>query len=277
MHSLSIDQLLPEYVVTAKNFAADSENRMHGDETAPRYGYKGGLVPGVGTFGYMSRPVAAALGRDWLERGTLTGKFIKPIYDNDTIRVEARVVSTDPLRVLLSVLNEEGTLCAVGEASILREESAINVAEFPLQPKPGPGSKFPPTADALKEGTQIGSLCFPLDYVDVERGIVSDLDDALELYRGPTALCHPAFVVQKANVVVTESVDLGPWIHTESNVEYHAQPTQGELVCLRAKVRNSYVRRGHETAIFEMVFTGENERLLAHMTHSAIVKPKPVD
>lgn len=277
MTSLTIDQVLPEYVVTAKNFAADSENRMHGDETAPRYGFKGGLVPGVGTFGYMSRPIVDALGRDWLQRGTLTGKFIKPVYHGDTIRVEARVVATEPLRILLSVLNEEGTLCAVGEASVPREDSAVNIADFPLQSKPDPGAKFPPTAEALSEGTHIGSLCFPLDYTEVERGIVADLEDALEHYRGSEAHCHPALVVQKANVIVTESVDLGPWIHTESNVEYYAQPKQGELVCLRAKVRNSYVRRGNETAIFEMILTGENERLLTHMTHSAIVKPKPVD
>ena len=76
MTSFTIDQRLPDAVVVAKNFASESENRMHADDTAPRYGFKGGLVPGVGTFGYMARPIVDALGRDWLERGAMTAKFI---------------------------------------------------------------------------------------------------------------------------------------------------------------------------------------------------------
>ena len=35
------------YQVVARNFSTSSENRMHSDEMANRYGFQGALVPGV--------------------------------------------------------------------------------------------------------------------------------------------------------------------------------------------------------------------------------------
>ena len=46
---------IPEYRVRAFNNASDSTNLIHADEHARRYGYRGGLVPGVSIFAYMSR------------------------------------------------------------------------------------------------------------------------------------------------------------------------------------------------------------------------------
>ena len=71
---------LPVYHVTAHNYAEQSSNKMHSDDVAAQYGYTGGLVPGVALYAYMSEPVAIAWGTKWLGSGTMTGKFIHPIY-----------------------------------------------------------------------------------------------------------------------------------------------------------------------------------------------------
>ena len=39
------------YTITARNPAAESENRIHADDVARRYGFRGGLVPGVIVYG----------------------------------------------------------------------------------------------------------------------------------------------------------------------------------------------------------------------------------
>ncbi len=36
-----------QQTVTAKNFSEASENRIHSDEIAKKFGFKGALVPGV--------------------------------------------------------------------------------------------------------------------------------------------------------------------------------------------------------------------------------------
>src|SRR5919199_1920553 len=46
-------------------------------------GNEGGLVPGVTVYAYMTRPVVERWGRDWVERGTMTARFVQPLYDGD--------------------------------------------------------------------------------------------------------------------------------------------------------------------------------------------------
>jgi hypothetical protein len=64
--------------VRAHNAATQSENKIHRDDVARRYGFQGGLVPGVTVYAYMTQPVAATLGRPWLERGTMAARFVRP-------------------------------------------------------------------------------------------------------------------------------------------------------------------------------------------------------
>jgi hypothetical protein len=50
---------LAPYSVAAFNTAHDSENKIHDDATARRFGFGGGLVPGVDVYAYMTHmPVA---------------------------------------------------------------------------------------------------------------------------------------------------------------------------------------------------------------------------
>src|SRR6202051_5364429 len=47
---------LEAYSVVAYNTAKLSENKMHDDQVARRFGFSGGLVPGVDVMGYMGHP-----------------------------------------------------------------------------------------------------------------------------------------------------------------------------------------------------------------------------
>ncbi len=66
---------LQPYDVVAFNSATASSNKIHDDEVAQRLGFRGGLVPGVDVYAYLTHPPAAAWGIDWLERGTMQARF----------------------------------------------------------------------------------------------------------------------------------------------------------------------------------------------------------
>ena len=51
---------LATHTVLAHNWATESENKIHDDAVASRYGFRGGLVPGVAVWAYMTHPPAAA-------------------------------------------------------------------------------------------------------------------------------------------------------------------------------------------------------------------------
>src|SRR5436853_2882822 len=75
--------------VRAFNGAAASENKIHDDTVARRFGFAGALVPGVAVFAYMAHVPVAHFGRTWLECGQAECRFLKPVYDGDIARVTA--------------------------------------------------------------------------------------------------------------------------------------------------------------------------------------------
>src|SRR5437879_10737206 len=78
---------LEPYRVQAFNTAKLSENKMHDDTVAKRFGFSGGLVPGVDVMAYMMNMPVAKWGRDFLERGLIDARFVKPVYDGETADV----------------------------------------------------------------------------------------------------------------------------------------------------------------------------------------------
>src|ERR1700728_1412089 len=105
---------------SAYNTAVASDNKIHDDSVARRFGFRGGLVPGVEVFAYMAHMPVARWGRAWLERGEADCRFYKPVYDGDLARVMARE-ETGGLALLVESKSER---CATGPASLPSDRRA---------------------------------------------------------------------------------------------------------------------------------------------------------
>src|SRR5437868_6933826 len=114
---------LETYRVQAYNTAKQSENKMHDDTVAKRFGFSGGLVPGVDVMAYMIHMPVAKWGRDFLERGLIDARFVKPVYDGET----AEVTAEEADGVLSIEVKSRGQLCATGTASLPVSVPAIPV------------------------------------------------------------------------------------------------------------------------------------------------------
>src|ERR1700716_4178013 len=102
------------YRVSAYNTSRHSEKKMHDDNVAKRYGFSGGLVPGVDVMAYMMHLPVAKWGRAFLERGLIEARFVKPVYDGET----ADVMGEESDGVLAIEVKSRGQLCATGSASL---------------------------------------------------------------------------------------------------------------------------------------------------------------
>src|SRR6201994_835155 len=104
---------MTSYRVTAHNTSKQSENKIHDDAVARKFGFSGGLVPGVDVIAYMMHLPVARWGRDFLEHGLIEARFVKPVYDGET--AEVRAVESDA--GLTIEVESKGELCATGSAS----------------------------------------------------------------------------------------------------------------------------------------------------------------
>ena len=85
---MSATVAIQTHEIVAYNYAHDSENKIHDDTVAAQYGFKGGLVPGAADYAYLCHPVYRTWGDQWLGAGTMSAKFIKPIYHGEVARAE---------------------------------------------------------------------------------------------------------------------------------------------------------------------------------------------
>src|SRR5208337_492944 len=112
---------LSPYRVEAFNTAKASENKIHDDAVARRFGFGGGLVPGVDVYAYMAHQPVERWGRAWLERGAAECRFQKPVYDGDIATVTAVEIADGlDLRV-----DSHGELCATGHAVLPRTPAPL--------------------------------------------------------------------------------------------------------------------------------------------------------
>src|SRR5713226_2799391 len=114
------------YRVSAYNTSKQSENKIHDDAVARRFGFSGGLVPGVDVMAYMVHLPVTKWGRAFLERGLIEARFVKPVYDGEI----ADVTAEESDDVLSIQVESRGQLCATGSASLPASAPSVSIADF---------------------------------------------------------------------------------------------------------------------------------------------------
>src|ERR1700704_1900358 len=117
---------LESYRVQAYNTAKQSENKMHDDTVARRFGFSGGLGPGGDVMAYMMHLPVAKWGRAFLERGFIEARFIKPVYDGEV----ADLTGQESDGVLSIAVESRGQLCATGTASLPASSPSVSISDF---------------------------------------------------------------------------------------------------------------------------------------------------
>ena len=124
--TLAAGSTLPRHRVSAQMPADVTENKIHEDGLARELGFRGGLVPGVTVYAWMTHPVVAALGVPWLERGTFRARFQSPVYFDEPVVIEAAVAARTGQGVEIEVraVNGAGELCATATFGLTEGASA---------------------------------------------------------------------------------------------------------------------------------------------------------
>jgi hypothetical protein len=257
------------YRVRACNTAHDSENKIHDDDVARRFGFSGALVPGVDVYAYMMHLPVARWGRAFLERGSAECRFASPVYDGEFADVAGR----EDNGVIRIDVTSGGRECASGWARMPDAVPAVpDVRAFPQARIPEPESRPPASPETLLVGALLGTATLDAS-IDFVEDYLRDVSESDELY-AREKLVHPGTVLRMCNFGLLRNVKLGPWIHVGSRVQNHAAARIGETLAARPRVIANYERKGHLFVELEVLVLGGDERAIAHVTHTAIYRPR---
>lgn len=260
----------------AFNQATESENRIHADDIARRYGFKGGLVPGVTVYAYLVHPAVASWGRAWLERGSATVALKRPLYDESPFRVEVKPDGAAAYQG--EVIDAEGTRCAEGRVALLDSPLWEAPARRGDPPVP-PGEERPEATREVLEGLRergLGALELAWRASGELDRYLRDLDHMPALLRAEGGgVANPAFSLGLANWVLAANVRLGPWIHVESEVQHHSAIELGTELVVEARVRELFERGGHEFVDLDVGVFAAPDRPALSARHRAIYRLRP--
>jgi len=261
-----VSHSLPLYRVRAKNTAPDSENKIHDDRVAAEHGFRGGLVPGVTVYGYMTVPIVDSEPA-WLERGSMQVKFLEPVYDGEDIVVHAEVNEDESIEVTAE--RDDGTVCAQGHASTETGSARVSgwYPEHPLadqRPIPSP--------DNLIVQSPLGTVVEKLDLF--ERAFLDLRSERLPIYRASNPPAHPAKLLQFSNEMLVRNFRLGPWIHVASEINNWSVAWHDDVISARGLIHDRFERKGHKFVVADIMLIANAERLVQTVRHTAIYQPR---
>lgn len=258
--------LFETYRVEAYNTAKQSENKMHDDTVARRFGFSGGLVPGVDVMAYMMHPPVARWGRAFLERGLIDARFLRPVYDGEI----AEITANEADGVLTIELTSRGELCATGSASLPAVAPTFALSDF-REVAPVTERKPVSSASFVQDGW-LGTT--PRSWPGGEGAAYrTDVRETDPIY-GREGLGHPGLLQRVMNRVLVDNVMLGPWIHVGSRMQILSALRDADEITARAKVISNYEKKGHRFVELDALVVANGTTPLAHCHHIAIYQPR---
>jgi hypothetical protein len=254
--------------ISAFNTATASENKIHDDAVASRFGFTGGLVPGVDVFAYLAHMPMARWGEAWLAGGFMQARFGKPIYDGDAATVAAEVAVDGALDLSIKARD---AVCATGVARL--KGAAPSESVLPAGPMPEPGSRPRASMQSLAQGLTLGTLREIYTREEGRAHIEAVRDDPALYDDGRIA--NAAWLLRRANYVLADNVQLGPWIHVESAIDMHSLLCDGEPLEVRAAVADNVETKGHLMVVLDVQMLSDARRVMS-CRHSAIYEPRQV-
>ncbi len=257
---------LEAYSVVAYNTAKLSENKMHDDQVARRFGFSGGLVPGVDVMAYMIHLPVKKWGRAFLERGLIEARFVKPVYDGET----AYVTAEENDGVLSIEVESRGEICATGAASLPVTAPSISILDF--TETAAVAERAPVNAASYQLGKWLGTV--PRAWAgDAAREYLTDVRETDTIYLRER-LGHPGLLQRIMNKVLVDNAILGPWIYVGSRMQLLATCGSGDELAARARVTGNYEKKGHRFVELDALVVANGRTPVAHCEHIAIYQPR---
>ena len=254
---------MSEHRVIARNYVADSENRIHSDEIARKYGFHGALVAGVAVYGHPTYPLVRQFGERWLGGSVSDVRFLKPAYDGDTLTVS---LGEDDAGYLSTCRNADNVLLAELRSTLPATlPSPMDVTCFASPPKSP--ERVEMTWETVRPLQPFNPWHWQITE-DLNRTFAQQVADDLPVYH---EAAHPHLLLAMANRALVREYVMPAWIHVGSEIRLRRLLKVNETVEVRAVPLEKWERKGHQFVRLYVTYTRDAE-LATEIFHTAIFR-----
>ncbi len=253
--------------VHTQNVSINSENKIHDDAEAKKYGFSGGLVPGTTIYAHMTYPLVSHYGLEWLGGHVSHLVLFKPAYEGQRLTVRTESPHGSHHTATVHIYNDALAELARLETGIVKTLPEPD-AQSEMAPAPPGGERIPIAWDAVVPGQPLRAFDWMPTPQQQEQWCQA-VSDPLPIYKSADSPVHPGLILQAANNVLSHHYALKPWIHTESRVLTRGVLRLGEAVEVRAVTQERWEKKGHRLLRIYVAMICEGN-VTVEVYHSAI-------
>ncbi len=239
---------LETWSTPAINLPDHAGNLIHTDAGAKAAGFERALVAGTTVYAYMTHPIMAGWGTEWLQSGGGELRLRKPVFDNDL--VDCTIGPTDP---------DAGPGADPDAVTVTAEVGGEARATLEVWRRT--------EAPAVRSGKPLRALEVVLDQSHIDYGIRAG--DDLAVY-GRQQIAHPVTWANLANAVFIDELVTGPWVHVRSRIHHEGLAAIGAAVRIESMLIDRFDSRAGERALVDMRFYADGKPV-ATIEHEAII------
>lgn len=257
--------------IQALNDAETSENKIHSDAIAAKYGFRGALVSGVNVFGYLGQALIRQFGEKLLQGTTFDVKFLSPAYHEEPLLITSEEAVSDDEKTCFKscAFNSRGTQLAIMNTTLWnRIPAPADIHPAAPQTIESPRQEISWNNIQLNEAAP-DFLWTPDEQANKQR--VDAQRDTAEIYRGPAAYIHPYYLLDACNKALMRMFILPAWIHTGSQLTIYRALRVGQQITIRTVPVDKWERKGHQFIRLSIVMLVAGE-VAAEVEHNAIFR-----
>jgi len=242
----------------ALNTAPDSANEIHGDDMAQRFGFKGGLVPGVTISAYLIQPAVTAWGMDFLTRGAAHVRVTSPLYDGERFQVNILTQTND--RYEAELIRPDGSVSASTEVDL--PELAAAPPARKQDPIVAPDFVGPPASiDMFTRLQQEGCVAYRHHWGAKHRMQHYLRDDSLmpEILTGQDACANMSYLLGISNWILAGNAYMNPWVHLETTSQNYGAVPRGTNIIAEMRIVDFFEKKGHEFVDADVAMFDESD------------------
>ena len=253
------------YTATARNFAVESENKIHSDEIAQRFGFTGALVPGVAVFGHLSMPLSRRWAERWLTNSFVTTRFLKPAYHGETLGLIDREREANSVGV--ECQNAAGVLLATAECALDPKHPAPAPRAQVRGPEQ-PAARVDITWDTVRLHEPFAAYLWQPD-AEHNHEYATRVEDFTPLFE--QGVLHPHAILSQANQALVRHFIMPAWIHTGSEIRFRKLLRVGDAIEVRPVPIEKWERGGHQWLKLYIAYLVAGE-VTTEIYHTAIFR-----
>ena len=216
---------------------------IHDDSIAREQGFAGALVPGIVTTAYALPVLYQCWGDDWIDRGSVSARYRRPVFDGDTVAISFEFDSGDNGEHATFEAKRQDEACVVGEASLPVGRIQLDIDHLAGPALPAPDQPVLVERGKLRIGQELYSEPFELTPETLEA-----LNRHIDLKPGdwPADRVHPfVYLLVAAMHQQVGTKFTSPGIHYAARLQMIEAAKCGDTLETTGKIVDVYERNGN--------------------------------